>query len=233
MLATQTLQSASPRDALRRGPLLAIVVPTFNEHDNIAPALAAARPGLAGVHWEVVFVDDDSTDGTLAGWRALPRRPPRAPCAPHRPARAGLGGRRGHPDQLRARSSPSWMPTCSTTSACWRPCWRCCAATRPTSSSARAIRGRRRRRLEQGAAADQRGGHAAVAPRAQRSNLTDPMSGFFMLKRDAFDAACAGCPARLQDPARHPGLLARPLRMMELPYVFGAASTARASSTAW
>jgi dolichol-phosphate mannosyltransferase len=49
-----------------RPPDLAIVVPTLNERDNIEPLLARLDHALAGISWEVVFVDDDSQDGTAA-----------------------------------------------------------------------------------------------------------------------------------------------------------------------
>jgi dolichol-phosphate mannosyltransferase len=45
-------------------PELAIVIPTFNERDNIGAVLEKIEDALPGVRWEVIFVDDDSTDGT-------------------------------------------------------------------------------------------------------------------------------------------------------------------------
>src|SRR5437764_578289 len=45
-------------------PELALVVPTLNEHDNILPFALAAEKSLAGIDYEIVFVDDDSEDGT-------------------------------------------------------------------------------------------------------------------------------------------------------------------------
>jgi dolichol-phosphate mannosyltransferase len=47
-------------------PDLAVIVPTLNEKDNIEPLLARLGEALAGIAWEVVFVDDDSQDGTAA-----------------------------------------------------------------------------------------------------------------------------------------------------------------------
>jgi dolichol-phosphate mannosyltransferase len=61
------LDSAVPAGAgadVRSGPELAIVVPTFNERDNIAELIGRLAMCLANRSWEVVFVDDDSTDGT-------------------------------------------------------------------------------------------------------------------------------------------------------------------------
>jgi dolichol-phosphate mannosyltransferase len=46
------------------GPELSIIVPTFNERDNIAELLQRLRACLPDAAWEVVFVDDDSPDGT-------------------------------------------------------------------------------------------------------------------------------------------------------------------------
>jgi dolichol-phosphate mannosyltransferase len=45
-------------------PELAVIVPTLNERDNIELLLGRLDAALAGIHWEVVFVDDDSQDGT-------------------------------------------------------------------------------------------------------------------------------------------------------------------------
>jgi dolichol-phosphate mannosyltransferase len=43
---------------------LAVVVPTLNERENIAPLLERLEKSLDGIRWEVIFVDDDSSDGT-------------------------------------------------------------------------------------------------------------------------------------------------------------------------
>jgi dolichol-phosphate mannosyltransferase len=43
---------------------LSIVIPTFNESENIEPLLARLDAALTGERWEVLFVDDDSPDGT-------------------------------------------------------------------------------------------------------------------------------------------------------------------------
>ena len=51
-------------DALRRGPELSIIVPTFNERENIAELIGRLVVCLGDRSWEVVFVDDDSPDGT-------------------------------------------------------------------------------------------------------------------------------------------------------------------------
>lgn len=45
---------------------LTVVVPCFNERANVGPMVRALDAALAGRRWEVVFVDDDSPDGTSA-----------------------------------------------------------------------------------------------------------------------------------------------------------------------
>ena len=45
-------------------PELCVVIPVLNERDNIAPLVDRLRLVLAGIAWEVIFVDDDSRDGT-------------------------------------------------------------------------------------------------------------------------------------------------------------------------
>lgn len=43
---------------------LALVIPVMNEEDNIQPLLEAVRNALTGIDYEVVLVDDGSTDAT-------------------------------------------------------------------------------------------------------------------------------------------------------------------------
>jgi len=48
-------------------PLLSVVVPVRNEAPNIAPLIAEIRAAVAGLGpYEIVYVDDGSTDGTAA-----------------------------------------------------------------------------------------------------------------------------------------------------------------------
>ena len=43
---------------------LAVVIPTYNEKENVPILLAALERSLAGTEWEAIFVDDNSPDGT-------------------------------------------------------------------------------------------------------------------------------------------------------------------------
>ncbi len=56
---------------------LAVVVPTFKESKNVEPLLALLRDALEGVEYEVVFVDDDSPDGTADVVRGIALTNPR------------------------------------------------------------------------------------------------------------------------------------------------------------
>ena len=50
---------------------LAVVIPTYNELENIPLVLAAVEQALRGIEWEVVFVDDNSPDKTAESIRTL------------------------------------------------------------------------------------------------------------------------------------------------------------------
>ncbi|TWO69014.1 glycosyltransferase family 2 protein [Caenimonas sedimenti] len=72
--------AAEAHAATARPAAVAVVVPTFNEAPNIGPLVDRLERVLAGRQWEVVFVDDDSADGTAAVVQALARDNPRVRC---------------------------------------------------------------------------------------------------------------------------------------------------------
>jgi dolichol-phosphate mannosyltransferase len=55
-------------------PELTVVVPTLDERENLSPLLASLESALAGIDFEVVFVDDDSPDGTSEAAREMAQR---------------------------------------------------------------------------------------------------------------------------------------------------------------
>lgn len=71
------------------GAELSIVVPTFKEKDNVGELVKRLEVTLQGVAWEVIFVDDDSPDGTADTVRALAATNPRVRCV-QRIGRRGL-----------------------------------------------------------------------------------------------------------------------------------------------
>lgn len=72
-------------------PELSIVVPTFNESANVAALVGLLDKALGGIAWEVIFVDDNSPDGTSNVAKALARTDPRVRCL-RRVGRRGLAG---------------------------------------------------------------------------------------------------------------------------------------------
>ncbi|TPK92649.1 glycosyltransferase family 2 protein [Mesorhizobium sp. B2-4-17] len=73
------LQLDIPRIQERRSKVadLAVVVPTFKEADNVAPLVDKLASALEGIQWEVVFVDDDSPDETSKVLTEMARTDPR------------------------------------------------------------------------------------------------------------------------------------------------------------
>uniref|UniRef100_UPI0035CB9020 glycosyltransferase family 2 protein n=1 Tax=uncultured Sphingomonas sp. TaxID=158754 RepID=UPI0035CB9020 len=61
-------------EAVADGALeLAVVIPTFNELRNVPLLIAKLDQALAGRSWEAIFVDDDSPDGTAQAAREIAR----------------------------------------------------------------------------------------------------------------------------------------------------------------
>jgi dolichol-phosphate mannosyltransferase len=80
---------------LTRGPQgapeLTVVIPTFCERDNIATLVERIDAALAGVAWEIIFVDDNSPDGTAAFVKSIGADDARVRCI-RRIGRRGLAG---------------------------------------------------------------------------------------------------------------------------------------------
>jgi dolichol-phosphate mannosyltransferase len=71
------------------GAELSVVVPTFNERDNVCELVARLKGCLLNVNWEVIFVDDDSSDKTAELVRELGQQDGRVRCI-QRIGRRGL-----------------------------------------------------------------------------------------------------------------------------------------------
>ena len=87
------IATAADRGSRTRGtrgaPTLTVVVPCYNERPNVAPLIARLDAALFGIAWEVVFVDDNSPDGTAAEVRRIAQTDPRVRCI-RRIGRRGL-----------------------------------------------------------------------------------------------------------------------------------------------
>jgi dolichol-phosphate mannosyltransferase len=68
---------------------LSIVVPTFNEAQNVRELVSRLQECLQGVAWEVIYVDDNSPDGTADTVREMARRYANVRCV-QRIGRRGL-----------------------------------------------------------------------------------------------------------------------------------------------
>ena len=80
-----------PDTAAQPAPELTVVIPTFKERDNVARMVECLRQVLVGCNWEVIFVDDDSPDGTAAQVGTIGERDRRVRCI-RRIGRRGLAG---------------------------------------------------------------------------------------------------------------------------------------------
>ncbi|MEA2871376.1 MAG: dolichol-phosphate mannosyltransferase [Hyphomicrobiales bacterium] len=85
------LAPARPTVAPCPAPELSVVVPTFKERDNVPLLVDKLARTLEGIDWEVVFVDDNSPDRTAAVARKIGETDARVRCV-RRIGRRGLSG---------------------------------------------------------------------------------------------------------------------------------------------
>src|ERR1700724_596200 len=70
-------------------PVLSVIVPCFNERPNVAPMIAKLDAALDGIAWEVIYVDDNSPEGTTPQTRRTAQQHSRVRCI-RRIGRRGL-----------------------------------------------------------------------------------------------------------------------------------------------
>ena len=75
----------------RPAPELSIVVPTFNERENIPRLVETVKAALPDVVWELIIVDDNSPDGTSETAKRIGAADSRVRCI-RRVGRRGLAG---------------------------------------------------------------------------------------------------------------------------------------------
>jgi dolichol-phosphate mannosyltransferase len=201
--------------------ILAIVVPTFNERDNIRPLIEKIGQALPSVNWEVVFVDDDSQDGTVEVLDQLCREDPRIR-ALRRIGRRGLSS--AVVEGMLSTSTP-YVAVMDADLQHDERLLQPMLATLQEQAADVVIGSRYVEHGDLGELDERRKRISRIATLISRlvirANLTDPMSGFFMLTRPTFDDAVRGLTLQgykilLDVVASAPG----PLRIIELPYTF-------------
>jgi dolichol-phosphate mannosyltransferase len=89
MAGMTTQVRPSPAQVAAGVPVLSVIVPAFNERPNVAPMITRLDAALTGIAWEVIYVDDNSPDGTAREVRRIAKRDPRVRCI-RRVGRRGL-----------------------------------------------------------------------------------------------------------------------------------------------
>jgi len=170
-------------------PELSVVVPTYNERENVPELVKRLGDVLAGLSWEVVFVDDDSPDGTSDTVRALAQNDLHVRCL-QRVGRRGLAS--ASIEGMLATSSPFLAVMDGD-------------LQHDESLLPRMLETLRRdpidivvgsRYVEGGGLGDWAASRALISRWASRlsrtvvrADLADPMSGFFMIRREMFHRA--------------------------------------------
>jgi len=200
---------------------LTVVVPSFNEIDNVEPLIERLHAALDGIEWEVIYVDDDSPDGTAAKVRELAQTDPRVRCI-QRIGRRGLST--AVIEGMLASSAPYLAVIDADLQHDEKLLPRMLATLKLDGLDivvgSRYVAG--------GATGDWDKGRAVMSSIATRlarlvvaAEIADPMSGFFMLRRRAFERTARhlsgnGFKILLDLFASAP----TPYRFRELPYVF-------------
>jgi dolichol-phosphate mannosyltransferase len=202
---------------------LTIVVPTLNERENIDPLLARLDKVLHGVNWEVIFVDDDSTDGTPEHLREVALRRPNVRLI-HRIGRRGLSS--ACIEGMLASASPYLAVMDADLQHDERLLPQMLSLLKNDGLDI-VVGSRFAEGASLGQFAEERRLMTKVATRLSRilvkADLKDPMSGYFMLRREFLDETVHNLSGKgfkiLLD------LFAsaqRPVRFKELPFKFGA-----------
>jgi dolichol-phosphate mannosyltransferase len=202
-------------------PELTIVIPTLNERDNVPLVIERLNRVLADIAWEVIFVDDDSPDGTADAVRALARRQSNIRCLQRL-------GRRG----LSSACIEGILASAAPYTAVMDGDLQHDEALLPQMLAR--IKAERldivvaSRHVGQGSVGEWEHSRVVISDFATKlgrlvvkADLTDPMSGFFMIRRDAFEGAMRslsgqGFKILLDLFASAP----RPLKFAEIPLVF-------------
>ncbi|MEO8927767.1 MAG: glycosyltransferase family 2 protein, partial [Caulobacteraceae bacterium] len=203
-------------------PALTVVIPTFNERGNIGPLVDRLDRALAGVAWQAIFVDDDSPDGTAEAIKALARQDARIVCL-HRIGRRGLAG------AVLEGAMASAAPVVAVIDADLQHDETLLPAMLAAmhEDGADLVIGSRytgRGDASEGLSPVRRIGSRLAAwlgRRVLKARVSDPVSGFFMIRREVIEAVAPRLSGEgfkiLFDIIACQGA---PLRIVELPYAF-------------
>ncbi len=211
----------SEHQAAGRVVELSVIVPTFNERDNVLEIVRRLEVCLEGIAWEVIFVDDDSVDGTAARVREAAQQNRRVRCL-QRIGRRGLSS--ACVEGMLASSAPYLAVMDGDCQHDETLLPRMLDILR--AGDADIVVGSRY--VDGGGIGTWNGSRARMSRLATRlgravikQDLSDPMSGFFALRRDALESAVRklsnlGFKILVDVMASSP----RPLRLKEIPYEF-------------
>jgi dolichol-phosphate mannosyltransferase len=167
-------------------PELTVVVPAYRERENVLPLLSALQTALGGFDWEVIYVVDDALDGTEELVRSRAQEDRRVRCVQRI-------GRRGLASACIEGMLASSAPYCAVIDADLQhdetllpgmvEKMRSCDADIVVAS--RYIEGASTGELAEGRVRISR--LASSVSRLLTRKLTDPMSGFFLVRRTFLD----------------------------------------------
>lgn len=200
---------------------LAVIIPTFNEAANVVPLLDKLSIALAAYHWEAIFVDDNSPDGTADLVREIGQKDIRVRVV-HRIGRRGLSS--AVIEGMLATSAPilavvdgdlqhDEMALPKMVAAIESDQADIAIGTRYAKGGSVGEWNKLRHRASQGA--------TWLGQKLLRVPLSDPMSGFMAIRRETLMAALprlsgVGFKILLDIVASLP----TPPRITEVPYVF-------------
>jgi dolichol-phosphate mannosyltransferase len=205
-----------------RSAQLSIVIPTFKERGNVAELVRRLDQALAGIAWEAIFVDDNSPDGTAEAVKDIGAGDARVRCI-RRVGRRGLAG--ACIEGILSSAAPFVAVIDADLQHDEKVLPKMLA--RLDSGEADLVAGTRY--VEGGSAASFSEGRGAVSRLATRlthklvgTPLSDPMSGFFMMRRDRFDAIAPRLsPVGFKILLDIAATAGERLRIAEQPYEFG------------
>ena len=216
---------------------LTIVVPTFRERDNVAPLVERVRAALPGIDWEMIFVDDNSSDDTARRVWEIGRTDRRVRCLKR-------VGRRGLSSACIEGMLASGAPYFAVMDADLQHDPALLAGMLERLRQGHTDLVIASRYMPGGSVGEWDASRLRVSEFATRLSrlitrqpVSDPMSGYFMLRREVFEAALGrlsslGFKILLDLIASSPA----PLRLAEVPLQFGkrhAGESKLSANVAW